>query len=75
MPSATPHRSRLPFPLGLPHLPPRPLDDAGRQRVEALLYAGRDAAAVNAYREATHAPQRTAVEAVLRLKASLDAQA
>ena len=73
MSSVTP--PRFSFPLGLPILHPRPLDDAGRQRVEALLYAGREAAAVNAYREATHAPQRTAVQAVARMKATLDAQA
>jgi hypothetical protein len=75
MPSATPHRSPFPFPLGPPHPPPRPLDDVGRQRVEALLYAGRDDAAVNAYREATRAPHRAAIAAVAQIRASLDAQA
>jgi hypothetical protein len=72
MPSAT---SRFHLPLGFPHAQLRPLDDVSRQRVEALLFAGRVAAAVNAYREATHAPHRAAVEAVEQLKAALDAQA
>ncbi|HLT47223.1 MAG TPA: hypothetical protein VK002_08350 [Rubricoccaceae bacterium] len=71
MPSVTP--SRFSFPLGFPLLRARPLDEVGRQRVEALLFAGREAAAVNAYREATNANQRAAEQAVARMKASLDA--
>lgn len=69
MPSATP--LRLAFPLGFP-LRGRPLDDVGRQRVEALLFAGCEAAAVNAYRETTHATQRAALQAVEHMKARLD---
>ena len=73
MPSVT--SSRFSLSLGFPLLRPRPLDEVGRQRVEALLFAEREAAAVNAYRQATRAPQREAVEAVARMKAQLDARA
>ena len=72
MPSAT---SPFPFSLGLPRLRPLPLDAAGRQRVEALLYAGREEAAINAYRDATRAPYRRAAQAVRGMKASLDVPA
>jgi hypothetical protein len=71
MPSATPSR----FSFGLPLLRARPLDAIGRQRVEALLYAGREEAAVNAYRDATHASYAAAVRAVRRMRAALDAKA
>ena len=72
MSSATPPRFSVS--LGA-FLRARPLDEVGRQRVEALLYAGREAAAVNAYREVTHATQRDAVVAVAGIKNRLDALA
>jgi hypothetical protein len=72
MPSAT--FPRFVFSLSVP-LRTRPLDEVNRRRVEALLYAGCDEAAVHAYRQVTHAPQRTALRAVARMKATLDVPA
>lgn len=65
---------RFPSPFSFA-LRTRPLGAAGRQRIEALLWAGREAAAVTAYRQVTHAPYRTAVRAVGRMKARLDVPA
>lgn len=67
MPRDTP--LRFSFPLA--RLRARPLDDEGRRRIEALLYAGRETAAVNAYREAARASYPAAVRAVRRLQTAL----
>lgn len=49
----------------------RPLDAIGRERVMALLLAGRKDAAVRAYQESTRASYRRASKAVTRLRQSL----
>ncbi len=59
------------FQQALPLGRTRPLDDIGRQRVVALLLAGRNEAAVRAYRESTRASQRAAEADVERMRSRL----
>ena len=57
--------------LRLPLARPRTLDGVARDRVEALLYAERDDAALRAYREATGASAREAARAIAAMRTRL----